>query len=354
MKITKVTAEKIRLELKKPFKIALGCIESCEAVIVKVETDEGLVGFGEGNPTAFVTGDTAETLIPMVNMLGKAIIGLNPIELGKIHGIMDRLLVGNTCAKAAIDIALHDIMGKRMGMPLYKVLGGYRDSFETDMTISIDEPEVMAGEAAALVKEGYRTLKIKVGTDFEKDVDRIKAIREAAGKDIKIRLDANQGWNVPEGVTAINKMEEFNIDVVEQPIKHWNIGGLAAVRNKVRVPIMADESVFSPEDAIKLIKENAVDAMNIKLMKCGGIFKARRINAIAEAAGCECMVGCMAESSIGITAAASFVAANKNITRADVDSFLMIKESNIEGGVKVKDGIIYLPDEPGLGIRVNM
>jgi L-alanine-DL-glutamate epimerase-like enolase superfamily enzyme len=351
MKITDVKVEKICVKLVKPFRIALGTIDSNESVIVKIHTDEGIIGIGEGSPEPKVTGETFETVFSVCGLLGETIKGLDPIDIEKINHVMDKTIVGNPAAKAAIDIALHDILGKVSKQPLYKLLGGYDNSLETDFTIGIDHPDVMAQEAVKMKEQGFRILKIKVGLGLAEDIQRIKMIREAVGSDVKIRVDANQGWTPREAIRAINAIEEFDIDAVEQPVPYWDIDSLAQVKNHVNVPIMADESVFSPQDALEVIKRSAVDIINIKLMKCGGLFKAARINAIAEAAGVECMLGCMLENVVSITAAASFVAAHKNVTRADLDSTLMLKEGLLKGGALFKGGIITLPEAPGLAIE---
>lgn len=354
MKITRVKTEKLKLELLKPIKVALGTIEHSETMLVKIETDEGLVGFGEGSPIEFVTGETIDTALSVTKLLGEEILGYDPVTIGKLHHVMDRTIQGNPSAKAAIDMAIYDICSKKMGVPLYKMLGGYRDCFETDITILIDKPEQMAKEAAALVGKGFKILKIKVGLEAQEDIERIKEIRKAVGSEIKIRVDANQGWNVAEAIMVINEMEKYKLDAVEQPVASWNRQGLAEIKKKVHVPIMADESVFTPQDALELVGNKAIDFLNIKLMKCGGIYKANMINTIGETAGVECMLGCMLESNIALTAAASFIAANRNVTRADIDSTMHIKENNIKGGIRIENGVVYLPEIPGLGVEVDM
>lgn len=354
MRITKIKVEKLKLQLLKPAKVAFGVIEHYETMLLKIDTDEGLVGYGEGSPLAFVTGETIDTIISVTQMIGQQLIGFNPIEIEKIHHVMDRTIHGNTSAKAAIDMAIYDLISKKMGVPLYKMLGGFKSTFETDVTIMIDEPKEMAREAIALVDKGFKVLKIKVGMNNEEDIDRIKHIRQAIGPDIKIRVDANQGWSVVEAIRTINEIEKYNIDAVEQPIAYWNKSGLVEIKKNVHVPIMADESIFSPQDAFQLITTKAVDFLNIKLMKCGGIYKANKINDISETAGIECMLGCMLESKLALTAAASFIASKRNVTRADIDSIMHIKENEIKGGIIIDKGIVHLPDSPGLGVEVDM
>lgn len=354
MKITNLKVEKLKLELFKPLTVALGTIESVETLLVKVETDEGIYGIGEGAPFEFVTGETLETAITTAQLLGNRIIGQNPLNIEGIHEIMDKTIVGNTAAKAAIDIALYDLIGKHMNAPLYQVLGGYSNSFLTDVTIGIDTPETMANEAKDRVAQGFSILKIKAGLNPEQDIEAIKQIREAVGSSIRLRMDANQGWTVSDAVKVMNGVEKYQVEAVEQPLPSWDIDGMAYVRKKVPIPVIADESVHSPRDAYQVAKKQAADVINIKLMKSGGLYKAISINNIAEAAGIQCMVGCMLESKIAITAGASLVAAKKNITEADMDSFLYVKDIGINGGIQLDHGKITLPERPGLGIDLDM
>ncbi|QZT35327.1 dipeptide epimerase [Caldalkalibacillus thermarum TA2.A1] len=228
-----------------------------------------------------------------------------------------------------------------------------QDKIETDYTISVNAPEEMSKDACQYVHNGFRILKVKVGRDdIDRDILRIRAIRDAVGPDVKIRIDANQGWKVKEAIRAIKKMEDMGLDIelVEQPVKAHDIDGLKKITDAVYTPIMADESIFSPEDAFEVLKRRAVDLINIKLMKCGGIFKAELINRMAEACGVECMVGSMIESFISVTAAAHFAASKRNITRFDFDAPLMLTSKNIEGGISYEGNKVRLPNRPGMGI----
>ena len=209
----------------------------------------------------------------------------------------------------------------------------------------------MAKDAVKAVKRGFKALKVKVGVNPSEDVERIKRIREAVGSEIQIRIDANQGWKPKEAIDVLKKIEKYNVQFVEQPVKAEDIKGLATVRKNSSIPVMADETVHSPEDALKVIKAEAVDLINIKLMKSGGIWKAMKIAAIAEAAKIPCMVGCMGESNLGITAAVHFAAATKNVQYADLDSDLLLKDKLVKrGGAKLKDSKRTLPKKNGLGI----
>lgn len=354
MKITNIKIDTLKMELFKPFTVALGTITEVETLLVQIETDESISGIGEGAPFEFVTGETLKTSLSVAKMLGERLIGQDPTSVEKIHHIMDRTIIGNTAAKAAIDIAIHDIIGKKMDKPLYKVLGGYNNSLLTDMTIGIDSPENMAAEAQGKVDQGFTILKIKAGIDLTQDVEAIRLIRKRVGDRIHLRVDANQGWSATEAVQFMEKVREYRVEAVEQPVPYWDIDGLADIRKKVSTPLMADESAHSPNDALTIVRKQAADIINIKLMKSGGLYKAEKINHIAEAAGLRCMVGCMLESKISITAGASLVAAKKNITKADLDSFLYVKDPGIRGGVTLENDRMTLSEKPGLGIELEL
>ena len=355
MKITDIKFEKVKIKLKKPFVVALGTIEYCETVIVKVTTDEGYYGFGESAPFSPVTGETLDTVLLTLSNFKNLLIGENPLNIERIHHIMDRFIIGNTAAKAGIDIALYDIKGKVMNQPLYRVLGGFDNKVQTDMTIGIGTPEEMAQDAKDKVEKGFRILKIKVGINHQNDMEAIKKIRETVGNNIRIRMDANQGWNVNDAIRMSRFFEKYGVESIEQSLPYWDVDGAAFIRKNTNVKVMLDESIHNSKDALKAVKLQAADILNIKLMKSSGLYMAEKINAIGEAAGINCMLGCMLETRIAITAAASLVAAKRNITEADLDSFMYCEESElIKGGFSLKGDIIELLEKPGLGIEVSM
>lgn len=353
MKITNIRILPKKVKLKEPLVISLGVIEYSISAIVIIETDEGLVGYGEGSPGILITGETLEGTIECVKLFNKKLIGVDPLDIEKIHNIMDSIAAKAPAAKAAIDIACYDLLGKKTNLPLYQLLGGYESIVETDITIGIDEPQVMVEKVQEAIGHGFDTLKIKVGTDANTDLSRIKMIRQAVGNQVKLRLDANQAWQPKEAVSMINQLNEYQIELVEQPVVSDNIDGLTYVTNHVSVPIMSDESCFHSKDALRLVQNHAVDFINIKLMKCGGIHEALKINNICEAAGIECMVGCMVEeTNIGVTAAAHLVAAKKNITRADLDATFFLESVAYAGGVPLEPtNRIKLTQQAGLGIQ---
>ncbi|HYF83142.1 MAG TPA: dipeptide epimerase [Clostridia bacterium] len=354
MKIKHIETMMITTPLKKPFKTALRQTSISESIIVKIHSDDGQVGFGGAAPTAVITGDTLDSIRGAIeNFIGPAIIGIDIEEFDTLMKKLHSSIFRNTSAKAAIDMALYDLYGKHFKIPLYKLFGGARKEIESDITVSVNSPEEMAQDAVDYIKRGYTTLKTKVGVDSELDIIRIKRIREAIGNNVKLRLDANQGWFAKEAVRTIRKLEDMgmNIELVEQPVKAHDFEGLKYVTDNVDTPIMADESLFSPEDGFSILKLRAADILNIKLMKCGGLHNALKINAMAESCGVECMLGSMIESKIGITAAAHLACGKLNITRADLDAVDLMAEDPIDGGVKVTGSRHVIPESYGLGIN---
>lgn len=352
LKITKINVAPKSARLKEPITISLGTIEHSMSAIVEIETDEGINGYGEGSPGILITGETLKGTTECIQLFEKQLIGVDPLDIEKIHSIMNATAALAPSAKTAIDIACYDLFGKKANLPVYKLLGGFDSCVKTDMTIGIDASEIMAEKAKIAVAQGFDTLKVKVGTGFATDIARIKTIREAVGSEINIRLDANQGWNPKEAVNTINHLAQYGIELVEQPVAYHDIEGLTYVTTNVGTPIMSDESCFNSKDALRLIKARAVDFVNIKLMKCGGIHEALKINSICEAAGVECMIGCMVEeTNIGVTAAAHLAAATKNITRADLDATFGLNEVAIPGGVGLEaTSEIQLSGKAGLGL----
>lgn len=353
MKIAAVETHRLTVPLVKPFKTALRVLTVSETLVVKVRLDNDLVGYGAASPTAVITGDTLGSIAGALNeVLIPQLIGQDITNYEAALTRLNSALVRNPSAKAALDMAIYDLVGQMYGAPLYKLLGGHKSVFETDITVSINRIDEMVADALRAVNDGFTMLKLKVGLNASEDLDRVKGIRQAVGAAVKLRLDANQGWKAKEAIRVIRAMEDAGLDIelVEQPVKAHDIEGLKQVTDNVSTPIMADESVFAPEDAFRVLSMRAVDLINIKLMKAGGIHNALKINALAESAGVECMVGCMIENKIGVTAAAHLAAAKSNITRMDLDAPLLLTTEPIEGGITFAGPKIVLPSSPGLGI----
>lgn len=344
----------ISVPLKKPFKTALRTVNSVEDVVVKIETDTGHIGYGEAPPTGVITGDTTGAIIGAIeDHIREYLIGIDIENIEEIMLKLDKSIVKNTSAKAAVDIAIYDLYGQLYNAPVYKLLGGYKKEIITDITISVNDPEEMAQDSIKAIKQGYKTLKIKVGKNSALDIKRIRAIRNAVGYDVDLRIDANQGWNAKEAIYILRRMEDegLNIELVEQPVLAHDFEGLKLVTDNVSIPVLADESVFSPIDATTIIQMRAADLINIKLMKTGGIHNALKICSIAEIYGVECMLGCMLESKISVTAAAHLACAKRIITKIDLDGPILCREDPIDGGAIFEDYRITLTDGAGFGFK---
>lgn len=353
MKIKAIHIHQIHIPLRKPFITALRRVDEAQDLIIEIVADTGEHGFGNAPPTKAITGDTCESVAAVVKQVFvPRLVGRDIDDLEDIWQILDTAVAKNTTAKAALDIAVHDLFGQKYGLPLYRLFGGAASRLSSDLTISLKEPAEMAADAQEALKRGYQAIKIKVGNDAVMDMQRVQAVRQAIGTEAVIRLDANQGWQPQEAVRTIQEMEAagFPIELVEQPVAAADFDGLKFVTDHVDTPIMADESAFSVQDVWQLLSMRACDMINIKLMKAGGLHNARKIADLAETAGVSCMAGCMLECKVGITAAASLAAGKRIITLVDLDAADLLLEDPVQGGVSYENGELILPDRPGLGI----
>lgn len=354
MKITDVRIGKISVPLRVPFKTALRSVSSVEDIIVEIHTDTGHVGYGEAPPTGAITGDTTGAIIgALKDHIIKTIVGRDVDDFENLLQALNKCIVKNTSAKAAVDMALYDLYGQLYNIPVHRMLGGSRRKITTDITISVNDPEEMARDTINAIERGYDTLKIKVGVNPELDIARLTAVREAAGPEPMIRIDANQAWNPKQAVRLLNQMQEkgLNIEFVEQPVPGHDFDGLKFVTERSYVPVMADESVFSTEDAVKIMQMGAADLINIKLMKCGGLYQALKIASAAEVYGVECMIGCMLEAKVSVNAAVHLACAKNIITKIDLDGPVLCSEDPIIGGAVFNEKEITVSDDPGLGIH---
>lgn len=352
MKILDIQTGRISLPLARPFKTALRTVETLNDIVVKVVTDEG-EGYGEAPPTAVITGDTEGSILCAVrDYIRPALLGMDVMDLPAVMARLNGCLVHNTTPKAAVDMALYDLWARAQKQPLYRLLGGARERFRTDLTISVNPVGQMVEDSLDAIGQGFDILKIKVGKEGEKDVERVCAIREAVGPNVKLRVDANQGWEAREAVRIIRAMEDkgLDLDLVEQPVPAADLDGLEFVTRSVSTPILADEAVFSEHDAAEIIRRGAANLINIKLMKTGGIWGALKICRLAEENGVECMIGCMLESRLSVAAAAHLAAGQKIITRADLDGPSLCAIDPYSGGPAFDGPAIAMRGDFGVGV----
>jgi L-Ala-D/L-Glu epimerase len=354
MKIAEIEIYAIHLPLYEPFVISYATYDYMPSIIVKITTDTGLIGYGEGVADEHVTGESWKgTFAILRDTLAPKLIGENPMNMERIHELMDAEIYGVPTAKAAIDIACYDVAGKALGVPVYNLLGGrYHEAFPITHVLSIAAPEAMAKEAEERVAAGYRSMKMKVGTNVADDVLRIQAVRERVGEDIAIRVDVNQGWgNSANTLQGLQKLQNCSLDWLEQPVRADDIDGMVEVKSKSSTPMMIDEGLRGVRDMREIIAKRAADKVNIKLMKCGGIYPATKLAHMAEMAGIECQIGSMVESSIGSAAGFHVAFSKKIITSVELTGPL--KFSKDVGNLHYDVPFIRLNGKPGLGIDID-
>ncbi|HEC01654.1 MAG TPA: dipeptide epimerase [Sphingomonadales bacterium] len=358
MNIVRIDIHKLKIAISNPIRVKLGVIDAAQNIVVKITTQSGLYGWGEASPFAPITGDSQDSNYAAAQQMARMIKDKDALAIEARMAEINGLSVGEPSVRSAFDMALYDIAAKAAGMPLYRFLGGERREIRTDLTIGWrDTVADTVAQARNILAANFNAIKLKVGRPGLVDVAHVTAVRELVGPDIALKIDSNQGWDYPTAVANIKAMADLDLDYAEQPLAVWDYDNMARLRDKVDLPICADESVFDHHDALKLVRHGAADYLNIKLGKAGGIHTGLKINAIAEAAGAKCMIGCFAESRLGLSAAAHLAMARPNITFIDLDSCYHFKSDPVIGGVTFDDeigGLLHLPDTPGHGAEIDV
>ena len=333
-----------------PLTIARGTATTATNVLVRLESGN-LVGHGSGCPND-VTGETRESVARAIETLAQGLRGREVEKPIHLADAMDRVLPGNPAAKAGVDSAFHDALARSRGVPLFRWLGGARPSILTDMTIGIMDLDDAVERARHWVAHGFRALKLKVGLGPEGDALRVRGVRDAVGPGVEIRVDGNQGFRYADALRFARDIAPLGIAFLEQPLAAGDLDGMKLLTEVCPIPIMADESVLTPEDAMKVRWAGAAKAVNLKLMKHGGIQRALEVNTICESAGYPTMVGCMGESVVSIAAGLHVALASANVRWADLDSHFHLLRDVAEP-LRFEGGALHAPDAPGLGLRVD-
>jgi L-alanine-DL-glutamate epimerase-like enolase superfamily enzyme len=350
MKIRHLEAWPVEMPLAEAYTIAYDTITVATNVFLMIENSRGIRAFGCAAPDAKVTGETAQTVLADFKaVIEPALKHSDPLRYARVLKRLRSRLGKRPSALAMVDMALYDMLGKTAGLPLYLMLGGFRQSIMTSITIGILPVEETVRKAEAWVRQGFRSLKIKGGMDVEQDVLRILKIRERIGPRIELRFDANQGYTEEETLAFVAQTRRAKLELLEQPTPSGGPETLGRITRKVAIPVMADESLMNLRDAFRLAQKERVDMVNIKLMKVGGIYEAMKINAVADAANLEAMVGCMDEAALGIAAGLHFALARPNVRYADLDGHLDLTRDPSDGAVHLRDGRLYPGPKPGLG-----
>ncbi len=353
-RIKDLSAETFDLPLKEPFIVATGRKDAANNVLIRVTLEDGKVGYGEVSPSPYTTGDTQATVIAVINQLKPVVVGRDICSWRQTIADARRSVRHQFAAHSGLEIAILDAFGRHTNTPMWQFFGGAVTSVDCDFTLSLGTPDEAAKAAAKAAGEGFLKLKIKVGMTVETDTERVVEAKQAAPQ-CKISLDANQGFTPRDAVALVRRLEKKGIEItlLEQPVRRDDFAGMRFVREHTRVPVGADETVFTPADAIRLVREDAADMINIKIAKAG-LVGAMDIASIAQAANLGLMVGCMMESKVGLAASVHLACGLGCFSLCDLDSVFLLKPFECEGGYTLKtpafsvDGI-----GPGTGIELK-
>ena len=336
--------------------VSYGTYEQLEYALLQIHTDDGLTGLGEASPDPEVTRETQSSTLDTLNAIAEMLIGRDPHQFRTILEEINTAFPSTPAAIAAVDMALLDLIGQAHSLPVYQWLGGLsRTSIPLYPVIPMDTPEAMAALAQGFMGMGVKAMKIKLGSDPQTDIARVAAIAEIIGPDIVLRPDINQGWrDADTALSTIKSLDPFNIEWIEQPIAAKDFTGMAEVCANTAMPIMADESCHSAEDALKLLQMKAADIINIKLMKCGGLLAAEAILAVTNAAGIPCILGSMGESGIGSAAGMHLIAAHPEIIACELIGPLFLDGDPSQGFIADLETIsLRVPEGSGLGVTLK-
>ena len=350
MKIVRIEAWPVTLLMNESYTIAYETVCETTNVFLRLETSNGMNGYGCAAPDEPVTGETADMLLEAVlSVVVPLLKGGDPLRRAKLTQHLKTHLKDRPSLLAAVDMALLDILGKVCGLPLWKILGGFRDRMKTSVTIGILPEKETLEQALYWKAQGFRALKLKGGIHVDSDIVRLLRVREVVGNAMELRFDANQGFNVEESLRFVKETRKARLELIEQPTPRGAPELLKRVTRKASIPVMADESLMTLRDAFRIARGDLADMVNIKLMKVGGIGEALKIDAVAKAAGLEAMVGCMDESALAIAAGLHFALASPNVLYADLDGHLDLQNDPAAGAVILRKGTLFPTGKPGLG-----
>lgn len=358
MRIENVQALPVSLPVV-PFADAYGTYDRMNYVIVKIRSDSDIVGLGEASPIdPSFYGETQQSIITIIERwLAPVLRGQDPLNVERIESLIDHRVAGNTCAKAAVDMAIYDLTGKQLGIPVNVLFGGLsREKVAVALELGITSPEQMDEVVSNVLKMKPKAVKLHVGTTPEEDIRAIRAFHDAVGTSAVIRADANGAYTMADAINVIENVEECNLEYFEQPLPRTNLNGLAKIRQTVQTPIAVDESVWTPQEAMEVCKRNAADVINIKLTRVGGLNRAKKIADIAQSAFLKANIGCEFEFGVATAAKVQLALILENATCAATGEFteiIQLKDNIVMRPYEMKDGFIIPNDKPGLGVELD-
>jgi L-alanine-DL-glutamate epimerase-like enolase superfamily enzyme len=367
MKISRIETRIVKIPVRSPYVFSHGMMKAFSNVLVWIHTDDGPVGLGESSfvPGGGVSEETPESVKPMIDhCLAPVLIGEDPVDIERLNWKMDAVVPRTLVAKSGLDLALWDLLGKALGRPVYTLLGGSFDPrILCTYTLSIDTPGQMAEQAAFRKRQGYKTLVVKIGRDPATDLQRLALVREAVGEEVSLRLDANEAFWPEQAIGIIRRMERYHPEFVEEPVKRWDLDGMARVARGVAVPISSDESNTSLESVLQIIRKAAAGIINIKISKNGGLTRSKKIAALAEAAGIPCIVGGANTYEIGRQACRHFAVSTPQAQMGmGSEGCAPASQSKIDDVARIVltyddvtrgNGFVGVVPGPGLGVELD-
>ena len=356
MKIVDAEAIPISIPFKRPFKIAVGQLTHTNHVLVRMTDDKGHVGWGECTTFLPVYGYDQKSLYHVLtDHLIPAVLGMEASDIALIHDRMDRVTPNNLMAKAGIDAAVYDLLAQSAQKPIHAVLGGKRVwNIPLICSVGIGSVAQTVETAQEMVDKGFGTVKIKIGIDPALDLEKVRAVRKALGDKIALRVDGNCGYDRDTATRVFSQMEACHLEWIEQPLPAWDLQGMADLARRLDTPVAVDESVYTPQDAMRCIAMKAADVVNIKIVKCGGIFRSQKIAALCAAAGVPCFLGGCIETMPGTALAAHFYAATPNVvSAAEIYGASRYTDDIVEKQLDIIDGHLQIPEGEGLGVRID-
>jgi L-alanine-DL-glutamate epimerase-like enolase superfamily enzyme len=371
LRITKIECIPVTARFSQPFPMGGGVEMGSAGIIIKIHTADGITGIADsGGTSAWYRGESQDSMMSIINeVLGPSVLlGEDPFNIEKIVARMDHAARDNNQAKATVDYALHDIVGKALGVPVYKLLGGLTtEKIPLGYVLPGASTEVVVDMAEKALQAGFRVLKLKVGAGKEEaDIENVRALREIAGDDVELFIDANGSWHYYQALMILKKLERYNLAMVEQPVPWWDIDGMARLRGKIGIPVFADESAQELKHLLEIIQKNAADGFFIKIPKAGGLLKSQKWVAIAKAAGLPVVCGCMMGSGLEAAAYTHLLVADEWLSKMvhenlgplhihDVFETVSqpIKDDIALNVPRYQDGFLYPTHEPGIGVELN-
>jgi len=357
MKIVDICTIPLKAKFRFPSKFAFGTRTHSFNILVKIISEEGVIGYGEACPVPFWSSESGQSVVEAIeNYIKPALIGKDPRNIASLNNIMDKVLFGNNFAKSAVDMALYDLVGKYLNVPVHMLIGGkFRDKIEVNSSVGIGSSTEMVQKCKEIINKGYKTIKIYGGKDSLKDeIEHFEAIRKEIGYKIKIYLEVNQQWSVSNAIKCINALQKYDLLFVEQPVSRWDLKGLMEIKNRSPIPIAADESVDSLQSIFQFASNRYVDIVNLYVQKTGGIYRTHQAISLLEAANTQCFMGSLLELGVATAAAIHLAASIKDLK---LPCYLVGPEKYLQDIVKpplnISDGYIEVPTGPGLGIDID-